>query len=209
VEEYGKACALNPRNAAWFGYLAMSLARTGDLAGAVDSSRKALALDPSAGAETYLGSLLFESGQTQDGYEHLRKAVDMAPDLPVGHFRLGLALAKMGQLDEAVEHLQRAVMLVPTSAEYRFNLGFAMGLRGDLAGAVASFQKAVELSQGKNWQPLAALADAYDKAGRSTEAVQAARRALDLALQAHDEQLENSLRAILERYESGVKAQRR
>jgi Flp pilus assembly protein TadD len=208
VEEYRKACVLNPRNAAWFAYFAVSLARTGDPAGAVLNSRKALALDPSAGAETYLGSLLFENGQTQEGYEHLQKAVDMDADLPVGHFRLGLALAKMGRMDEAVEQLQKATTLLPTSVEYQFNLGFVMGLRGDSAGALAAFQKAVELSEGKNWQSLAALADAYDKTGRFAEAIQAARQALDLALQEHDEQLEKNLRGVLERYErDGARAQ--
>ena len=76
-----------------------------------------------------------------------------------------------------------------------------MGLRGDYAGAVAAFQKAVELSEGKDWQCLAALADAYNKTGRSAEAIQSAHQALDLALQQHDEQLEKKLRADLERYE--------
>jgi len=209
VEEYRKACALDTHEPTWFAHLAVSLALTGDLDGAVVNWQKSLALDPSnAGAETDLGTALFENGRTQEGYEHLRKAVDMAPDFPDGHNHLALALAKMGRVDEAVDQLQKAIALRPTAVEYRFNLGYVLGLRGDSAGAVAAFQKAVELSDGKDWRCLAALADAYDKTGRSDEAIHSEQQALDLALQQHDEQLEKNLRADLERYErDGAKAQ--
>jgi Flp pilus assembly protein TadD len=209
VEEYRKACALDAHQPAWFAHLAASLAQNGDLAGAVDNYRKSLILDPSnAGAEADLGTVLSENGQTEEGYAHLRKAVDMAPDFADGHNELGTALAKMGRMDEAVEELQKAVTLIPTSVEYRYNFGFVLGLHGDDAGAVAVFQKAVELSEGKDWRCLAALASEYDKTGRSAEAVQSAQQALDLAVQEHDEQLAKNLRRDLERYErDGAKAQ--
>jgi Flp pilus assembly protein TadD len=66
---------------------------------------------------------------------------------------------------------------------------------------VGAFQKAVELSDGKDVRCLAALADAYDKAGRFPEAIQSARQAVDLAVQEHDQQLEQDLRNDLERYQ--------
>jgi Flp pilus assembly protein TadD len=209
VEEYRTACTLDTHQAAWLAHLAASLAQTGDLYGAVVNYRKSLALDPSSpGAEADLGSVLFETGQTQEGYEHLRKAVEMAPDFPDGHNQMGTALAKMGRMDEAVDELRKAITLLPTSVEYRFNLGFVLGLRGDFPGAVAALQKAVELSEGKDWRCLAALADAYNRAGRSAEAIQSAHQALDLALQEHDEELEKNLRNALERYErDAAKAQ--
>jgi Flp pilus assembly protein TadD len=132
----------------------------------------------------------------------------MAPDFPDAHNELGTALAKNGRIDEAIDELQKAIALVPTSVEYRFNLGFVMGLRGNYAGAVEALQKAVELSEGKDWRCLAALAYAYDKTGHSDEAIQSAQRALDLAVQEHDEELEKGLRGDLERYErEGVNAQ--
>jgi Flp pilus assembly protein TadD len=209
VVEYRKACALDAHQSAWFAHLGMSLANTGDVQGAVVNYRKSLTLDPSnAWAEADLGTLLFGTGQAQEGYRHLRKAVEIAPDYPDGHNRLGMALAKMGRMDKAVDQLQKAIALLPASVEYRFNLGFVMGLRGDSAGAVAAFQKAVELSEGKDSRCLAALADAYDKAGRFAEAIEAAHQALDLALQEHDEQLEKKLRGVLERYKrDGARAQ--
>jgi Flp pilus assembly protein TadD len=202
VEEYRKACALDTHHANWLDHLAVSLALTGDLDGAVANWRKSLALDPSnAGAETGLGTALFEKGLPQEGYVHLRKAIDMSPDFPEAHNQLGWELAKIGRMDEAVDQLQKTITLNPKSVEYRFNLGYVLGLRGDNAGAVSAFQKAVELSEGKDWQCLAALADVYNKTGRNAEAIKSANQALDLALPRQDKQLEKKLRDDLARYE--------
>jgi Flp pilus assembly protein TadD len=145
---------------------------------------------------------LFKDGQAQEGYEHFQKTVEMDPGFADGHNDLATALAKMGRVDEAVVEVQKAVALSPSSAEYRYNLGFALELRGDVAGAVEAFQKSVELSEGKDVRCLAALANAYDKAGRFPEAIQSARQAVDLAVQKHDLQLEQDLRNDLERYQS-------
>lgn len=203
VEEYRQACALNPNPpAAWHDRLALSQAQTGDLEGAIASFRKSLTIDPSdAGAEESLGTVLCESGQTQEGFEHLRKAIAMAPDLADAHNHLGWELGKAGQLDEAVIELQKAIELRPVSVEYHVNLGYVMGVRGDFAAAVPIFQKAVELSDSGDWRCLDMLASAYDRVGRSSEAVQAERKALDLAIQQHDEQLQKQLGNNLQRYE--------
>ncbi len=209
LEELRKACDLDPKEPRWFADLAASLSQTGDLDGAVVNYRKSLSLNPSnAEVEADLGVALFKDGQAQEGYEHLQKAVEMDPGFADGHNDLATALAKMGRVDEAVVEVQKAIALSPSSAEYRYNLGFALELRGDLAGAVEAFQKSVELSEGKDARCLAALADAYDKAGRFPEAIQSARQAVDLAVQEHDQQLEQGLRHALERYQrEGAKAQ--
>ena len=208
VAAYRKACALDSHQSACFAHLALSQVNTGDLRGAVINYRKALALDPSnAWAQADLGTVLYQTGQTQGGYNLLRKAVDSAPDFPDGHNQLGTVLAKMGRMDEAVAQLQKAISLAPTSVEYQYNLGFVLMLRKDPTGAVPAFQKAVELSDGKDPRCLAA---AYEKTGQSTQAIQSAQQALDLAIQGHDPEMEKNLRAALERYErDGRKAQPR
>jgi Flp pilus assembly protein TadD len=214
VEEFGKTCDLEPEESKWFGHLAASLSKTGDLDGAVVKMdiacyRKSLSLDPSnAKAEAALGVALFRDGETEEGYQHLQQAVEMDPGFADRHNELATALAKMGRVDEAVAEVQKAIAISPSSAEYRYNLGFVLELRGDLAGAVATFQKSVELSDGKDVRCLAALADAYDKAGRFPEAIQSASQAVDLAVQEHDQQREQNLRNALERYQSdGAKTQ--
>ena len=209
LAEYRKACALNTTNASWFDHLAVSLDLNGLSDEAIENWRKALAIDPNDGAaETDLGMVLFDNGHTDEGYEALHKAVEMAPDFPEGHSHFGLALAKMNRMDEAIEQFQRAIALDPKSTEYRFNLGYFLESRGDFAGAVGPLQKAVELSEGKNWQCLSELANAYDHTGQSADAIQSARQALDLAVQEHDEKLAKKLRGDLDRYEhSGTKSQ--
>jgi Flp pilus assembly protein TadD len=204
LAEYRKACALNSTNATWFDHLAVSLDLNNLPDEAVANWRKALVIDPADGsAETDMGTVLFDTGHTQEGFEALRKAVEMAPDFPEAHSHFGLALAKMNRMDEAIEQFQKAIALNPKSTEYRFNLGYVLKSRGDFAGAVAPLQKAVDLSEGKSWQCLAELADAYNQTGRSAEAVQSERQALDLAVREHDEKLANKLRGDLDRYEHG------
>jgi Flp pilus assembly protein TadD len=209
MEEYRKACALNPLNASWFDHFAVSLALNGKVNEAVVNWKKALSIDHSDhGAETDMGTVLFDNGHAEEGFEHLQKAVAMAPDFPDGHNHLGLALASMHRFDEAVEQLQKAIELLPASVEFRFNLGYILEWRGDFAGAIAPLQKSVELSEGKNWHCLAELARAFDKTGRSAEAVLSAHKALDLAVQEQDEQVAVSLRQVVARYERDAAAVR-
>jgi tetratricopeptide (TPR) repeat protein len=204
LSEYRKACALNSTNATWFDHLAVSLDLNNLPDEAIANWRKALAIDPAdASAETDMGTVLFDTGHTQEGFEDLRKAVEMAPDFPEGHSHFGLALAKMNRMDEAIEQFQKAIALNPKSTEYRFNLGYVLKSRGDFAAAVAPLREAVDLSEGKSWQCLAELADAYHQTGRSAEAIQSERQALDLAVQEHDGNLAKKLRGDLDRYQHG------
>lgn len=205
LAEYRKACELNTRNALWFDHLATSLVLNGLPDDAVDAWRKALVLRPDyAEAESSMGMTLFESGHTQEGFEYLQKAVNISPDFADGHNHLGLALARMDRADDAAGQFQKAIALDPTSAEYRFNLGYVLEQRGDFALAIAPLQKAVELSEGKSWQCLAELAKAYSKTGHSAEAIESARKALDLAVEEHDDEAAGDLRQALERFEQAA-----
>jgi len=199
--EYRKSSELNPTRAGTFASLALALAQTGDLDGAIDNYRKAEALDSANPAlEADMGSALFEKGQRVEAIDHLEAAVSLAPDSADAHNRLGFILAKVGRADEALVHLEKAVELKPDSAEYRFNLGFVLGRGGNTAAAIPQLEKAVELSGGKDWECLAALGMAYSVAGRKEDAIAATQRALDLAVEAKNSQVAQSLRAALERY---------
>jgi tetratricopeptide (TPR) repeat protein/Tol biopolymer transport system component len=202
LDEYRRACALNPTSAAWLDHLAVSLANNSYTGEAIATWRKSLALKPdSAATETDLGTVLFDGGNRQEGMEHLQRAVNLDPKLPDSHNHLGLALAESGQVDAAVEQLQRAIELLPASVEYRFNLGYVLESRGDFSAAVEPLEKAVELSESRNWHCLAELARAWDHTGRSAQAVEAERKALDLAMQEHNDELAANLRKLLERYQ--------
>ena len=208
--EYRRACELNPKSSAWLDHLAVSYANTGDTEDAIATWRKSLAIRPNfAPTETDLGTVLFDNGNHEEGMQHLLHAVTLDPNLPDAHNHYGMALAQSGQVDAAIAQIQQAIDLLPTSVEYRFNLGYILESRGDYAGAIPPLEKSVELSQSQNWHCLAELAQAYDKTGRAADAVGAEQKALDLALQAHDEDLAANLRKLLERYQqdSAAKAQ--
>jgi Flp pilus assembly protein TadD len=204
VVEYRKSIELNPTRAVSFANLALALAQTGDLDGAIENYRKAAAIDSANPAlESDLGTALFEKGQRAEAIEHLEKAVAMAPESADAHNKLGFILAKAGRSEEARAHLEEAVELNPDSAEYRFNLGYVLGRGGNATAAIPHLEKAVELTGGKDWQCLAGLGTAYNLAGRTSDAIAATERALDLALQAKNQELAANLRAILERYRRG------
>ena len=206
--EYRKACELNPRNPAWFAHFAVSLALNGNLDAAIVNWQKALELDPrNLEAKTDLGAALLQKGDAKNAADHLQEAVQIDPKFAQAHSYLGLALARLQKYGEAVDHLQQAIQLDPQSVEYRYGLGYVTGLSGNSAGEISAYEKAVEVSGDKDWRALSALAAAYDKAGRAQDAVAAAQRAIDMAKQEQDPQVERELTRSLEQYERDAKGQ--
>jgi Flp pilus assembly protein TadD len=175
---------------------------------AIQVLRAALERDPADALTHYmLATALSGNDQEREALEEYRKACALNPKSAIFLDHLAVSLALNDDLNGAVEQLQKAIAIEPASPEYRFNLGFVLESRGDFAGAVVPLLESVQLSKGKNWRCLAELAKAYDKTGRSAEAVQSAQQALDLALQQHDEDGAKNLREALDRYQrDGQKA---
>jgi Flp pilus assembly protein TadD len=181
---------------------AFKLAQKNQIPEAIGTLRSALERDPDDGmAHFNLATLLTGSSQAQDALEEYRKAAELSPENPLFLEQLGISMVLNGDADGGVEKLRKAIEILPSSAEYRFNLGYILESRGDFAGAQDQLQKSVEYSQGKNARFLAELANTEDKTGHFAEAIQAAQQALDLAVQANDEQQVKNLRDALDRYQ--------
>ena len=100
VDEYRKALALNPNPpAAWYDHLAVSLTqhrrsarRSRELAASLTS------IPPTPAPKTIWARSCARRDKRDEGFQHLRKAIAMAPDYPDAHNHLGWELAKTGQL---------------------------------------------------------------------------------------------------------------
>ena len=89
----------------------------------------------------------------------------------------------------------------PESAAVRNKLAQALAQAGRFADAISQLQKSIEISGGRDWQCYDMLGTVYSKMGRPDDAIQAGRRALDLALAGQDGELVRNLRAKLAGYQ--------
>jgi len=202
LAEYGKACDLSPDNPVVFAEFALALAQDGQADEAIANYRKSLALDASnPKVQADLGTMLYEKGLIGEGLEHLEKAIALNPDSADAHNKIAAVEVKIGQTAKATAHLERAVALAPDSVEYRFSFAYVLGLAERFADAIPQLQKAVELSGGQDWKCYDMLGAMYSKTGRQDDAIQAWRRAVDLAAAEHNEELVRALRAKLAGYE--------
>ena len=90
------------------------------------------------------GLLLSFRNDQQGAIRMRRRAVQMAPEDPDGHYYLGVILAESAQLDEAVKELRRAIELKPDHVHaYRW-LGAISHWSGKPVDADKNYRKALE-----------------------------------------------------------------
>jgi len=110
-DEFRKALAIDPQNAAVLNYLGYMLADQGEkLPDALKLIRQAVALEPQNGA--YLDSLgwaYFKSGDYSQAEENLRKANERINTDPTVHDHLGEVYEKTGNLKMAVAQWERSM----------------------------------------------------------------------------------------------------
>jgi tetratricopeptide (TPR) repeat protein len=118
----------------------------GDLAGAVEAGRRAVAADPgSVESLVELGRLLNDLGRPLETVALLGpRAAQPDVDLDL-LLTYGVALAQSGRRDESLRALGRARTLDPSSALAAYDLGTALLLFGDQAGARREFEAALHL----------------------------------------------------------------
>jgi Flp pilus assembly protein TadD len=114
----------------------------------------------------------------------------------------------MGRLDEAVSHLRTVLAVTPRDPEAQKNMAWVLATCQD--AHVRDGAKAVELAEqanqtegGANPTVGATLAAAYAEAGRFTEAIKTAERALQFATASDNAALADGIRAQIALYRSG------
>ena len=92
------------------------LLRMGDFKGALEYLGPAVELWPEESAyQSALGWALYKKHPSEalEAQPHLDRAVELGPDDPVAHFRLGMVLRAAGEEESAARHLARAKQLDP------------------------------------------------------------------------------------------------
>jgi Tfp pilus assembly protein PilF len=103
---------------------AYDLRRAGDVAGAAEVYRKAVAAAPhSAGALMGLGEALAALGHPDEAIESFRRAAKNQPRVAPVHRDFGAAMFQLGRWEEGIAAFQRALALAPADAVALTGLG--------------------------------------------------------------------------------------
>jgi len=148
----------------------------------VDSApRGTLVAQPRTAAEFYEnGTYNFSVRNYDAAVRDFRKAVELQPDFPSAHNRLGRALMLRGQSSAAAEEFRKAIEQNGGSYPVaQFNLGVALQQLGDGKGAAAAYQDAIKAKGGNYPDAFYQLGVAYSNDGRWPEAADALRKSIE------------------------------
>jgi len=209
IAECRAALGINPAIVTTRDNLGLMLVRAGRLEEAAEEFAAALQIDPSdAGAHSGVGLALFHEGHAAEAIIQYRVALELDPASGETHKDLGIALFQQGDAAGAIAETEKAVETSPADVQAVSNLAWMLSsapepaLR-DGARAVQLALQASEAAGGGNAFSLRILAAAYAQAGRFPEAVQTAQRALQIAQEQSNGQLEAALAREVKLYEAG------
>ena len=141
-----------------------------DWPGAGTGFEHAIRLNPSYATAYQRYSLyLMAMGRTQDSFDQINKARALDPLSISINFSLGWRLYMARQYDRAIEQLRNTLEMDPSYELPHLVVGQAYEQKGQFALAIAELRQAVDLSHGTPMM-LSALAHAYARAGKKTEA---------------------------------------
>jgi tetratricopeptide (TPR) repeat protein len=204
VDECAKAVHLKPDSAEAQYNLGVTLLSAGRALEAIPRFQEALRLRPNyVEAMLGLGNALYEVGRTQEAVDQFEQAVRLEPEAAEPHANLGAARLRMGQAQAAIDQFQQAVRMQADVAESHYNLAMALVLNGQPGEAADQFELAVRLKP-EYAEAWANLATARARQERSSDAIAAAEKALELARAQNNRVLEQQLQSWLKAYGAAI-----
>jgi DNA-binding winged helix-turn-helix (wHTH) protein/TolB-like protein/tetratricopeptide (TPR) repeat protein len=159
--EFSTALQENPNYAmahSWRGFNLVVMGRSSE---AIREARLAQAADPvSAIIGTNAAWVYFLAGQDDQALAVLQRVIEINPDFPRAHFRLGNIYEHMSQYPHAIAEYEKAILLSAGDTYYQASLGHAYAMSGRIAGADESLHKLEELSA-KRYVPPYSIALIY------------------------------------------------
>jgi tetratricopeptide (TPR) repeat protein/Tol biopolymer transport system component len=209
IAHFQKALEVYPEAADLHNNLGRALAMKERLDEAMAEFQKAAEIDPqSAEARNNAGRVLASKGRLEDAIPYFQKAVEIDPDYVEAQQFLGAALYyARGQMQEALAHWRAALRVQPDFLPALNEVAHVLAACPEASArngseAVTLAERAVELSGGQEALYLDTLAAAYAEAGRFADAVETARRGLEIATRKDQPQLREGLAARLRLYEA-------
>ena len=92
-----------------------------------------------------LAALCGMQGNFDEVIKLLRQVLELKPNFPDAHIKLGMALKQQGNLDAAIASYNKALQLKPNFPDAHNNLGIALKEQGDIDAAIACYNKALQL----------------------------------------------------------------
>ena len=125
--------------------LGIARASGGDLAGALEAFRGALAADPK-NSEAYqnMGIALLQAGRTREAIDAFEKAFALDDKLPRAWNAYGVALERSGRGPAAIDAWKKAYALDPEQFDALYNIALVAARAGDRATARDALEKFVE-----------------------------------------------------------------
>ncbi len=181
VVEKGNALVKEfPEETALLNILGAANAGLGRLDDAVDSFRRAIAVDPGVAEAHYNhGLALKNKGDLAAAIENYKRAIEIRPAYPEAFYNLGIALRATGDLTASIDSYRQAVKFNPGYAKAHQNLGNALRSMGDPEGALESYNHALRI-QPEMSELHISQGDTLAELRRYDEAITALERALKI-----------------------------
>ncbi len=102
-------------------------------------------------AQLNLGLALHNQGNDKEAMDHLKKAIELAPEKAIVQYGLASFLSDLGKTQEAIPYLSEAIRLKPGYLKAHVQLGICLARIGKFDQAYAHFKEAINLDKEDPW----------------------------------------------------------
>jgi tetratricopeptide (TPR) repeat protein len=208
IAHFEKALEVKPDDIEIHNNLGAALLHRRNTAAAIAHFERVLAAEPThAQAQFNLGAALVQEGSFDEAIRHFQEALRVDAAFIDAYWAMGNAYDLRGSLREALASWVGGLRLAPNYLPLLKQTAWVLATSPDAsarngAEAVVLGERAVRLTGGQEPEILDTLAAAYAEAGRFSEALQAAHRAIALSTQQKKQPLADAVKLRAERYEA-------